>query len=258
MFAQDFNELGYISSQWPLNPELPTLLMVHGAGLNHAQWTAQLTGLRNHANVVAVDLPGHALSAHHEGTQSITEYADILSELALELGSKQLVLAGHSMGGAVCLEFAMRYPTQAAALILVNTGARLKVHQELLDQIHDDYPGFIREMTHHAVSEDAETPVSEHFAELLMQSDSAAVFNDFASCNTFDRLEDLSNIHCPALVISSDQDTMTPPKYGEFLASHLEQSDYTLIEGAAHISPMEQPEAVNQAIIGFLQQLNGR
>lgn len=258
MFAQDFNELGYISSQWPLNQDLPTLLMIHGAGMNHAQWQGQMAGLRDHANTVAVDLPGHALSAHHEGNQSITHYAEILSELARELNSSRLIMAGHSMGGAVCLEFAMRYPDQVDGLVLVNTGAKLRVQQELLQQIRDDYPAFIRHLTRNALGEDTGSQVTEQFAELLMQSETDAVYNDFASCDNFDRLEAVSQIACPALVISSDQDMMTPPKYGEFLADQLEQGEYALIEGAAHISPMEQPEAVNAAILEFLQQFNGR
>ena len=255
MFAQDFNELGYLSSRWPLNQTIPTIMMVHGAGLNHAQWQKQMLGLREHANMIAVDLPGRALSAHHEGDQSISEYADILAELAKELNSPQLILAGHSMGGAVCIEFAMRHPNQLAGLVLVNTGARLRVQQELLNQIQEDYPAFIRHLTRQALGATATAQISDQFAQLLMQTEIQAAFNDFASCNSFDRLEDITEIHCPSLVISSDQDQMTPPKYGEFLADQLAQSQYTLIEGAAHISPMEQPEAVNAAILSFLQRL---
>ncbi|OOV85939.1 alpha/beta fold hydrolase [Oceanospirillum linum] len=258
MFAQDFNELGYLASQWPINPDIPTLLMVHGAGLNHSQWQKQMTGLKGHANMIAVDLPGHALSAHHDGNQSIIDYADTLSELVTELDSSQLIMAGHSMGGAVCLEFAMRHPTQVDGMILVNTGAKLRVQQDLLQQIHEDYPAFIRHLTNSALSKGTTPQVIEQFSELLMQSETEAVYNDFASCNSFDRLEDLNQIDCPALVISSDLDLMTPPKYGEFLADQLTQGQYTLIEGAAHISPMEKPEAVNHAILGFLQQFNGR
>ena len=257
MFAQDFNELGYLSSHRALNHDLPTILMVHGAGLNHAQWNEQLTGLRDHANMIAVDLPGHAMSAHHGGDQSIAHYAHTLSELAEELGSEQLILAGHSMGGAVCLEFAMQYPDQLAGLVLVNTGARLKVQSTFLEQIHDDYPLFVRTLAQYALNDTVDQDISNQFIELLMQSERSAVFNDFSSCNSFDRLDDIGEIVCPALVISSDQDKMTPPKYGEFLAEQLKQSDFALIEGAAHLSPMEQPEAVNGAIISFLNRLNG-
>lgn len=256
MFAQDFNELGYISSQWPLNQQQPTLLMVHGAGLNHAQWQGQLTGLKDHANLVAVDLPGHAMSAHHDGEQSIIQYADTLSELARELDTSQLILAGHSMGGAVCLEFAMRHPEQLDGLVLLNTGARLRVQQALLQQIREDYPAFIRDLTDNALSDYADAAVTEQFAELLMQNDAEAVFNDFATCDTFDRLEEISRIACPSLVISADQDIMTPPKYGEFLADQLTESEYALIEGAAHLSPMEQPAAVNAAILNFIHRIH--
>ena len=254
MLAQDFNELGYITNQWPLDPQRPTLMLVHGAGMNHAQWQYQMLALQQQANLVAVDLPGHALSAHHDGDQSIPRYADTLAELATELASEQLILAGHSMGGAVCLEFAMRHPDQLSGLVLLNTGARLRVEQQLLQQISDDYPAFIRQLTRNALSDDSSDQLSQQFAELLMQSESDAILNDFTTCDHFDRLDEVSTIQCPALVISSDQDRMTPPKYGQYLADQLEQGEFTLIEGAAHISPMEQPDAVNAAISQFLQR----
>lgn len=256
MLAQDFNELGYIANRWPLDAARPTLLLIHGAGMNHAQWEYQLSGLKEAANVLAVDLPGHALSAHHDGTQSIAGYADILAELAVSLDCDQLIMAGHSMGGAVCLDFALRYPDLLQGMILVNTGGRLRVMPELMQQIESDYSGFVRSLSACAIGASQADRVTEPFAELMMQSELQAVLNDFAACDHFDRLADLDKIRCPALVISSDGDIMTPPKYGRFLADHLSGGQYELIENASHIAPMEQPEAVNAAIARFLLTLH--
>ncbi|MBB1488949.1 alpha/beta fold hydrolase [Oceanospirillum sediminis] len=255
MYAQDFNELGFLCSHWPLKPENPTLLLVHGAGLNHAQWQAQMTGLRESANVIAVDLPGHALSAHHDGEQTIAAYADVLAELAEYLMCDNLTLVGHSMGGAVCLEYAVRYPDRLAGLVLLNTGARLKVMPELLDKIRQDFSGFVSDMTRQALTDGADQALMEPFEDLLLQGDMDVVINDFSACNAFDRMDSLNKVCCPSLILCAELDAMTPPKYAQYLSEHLPDSHFELIEGAAHLSPMEHPQEVNQSIRQFVTSI---
>lgn len=255
MYIQEHNELGYICTQWPIQPERPTLILIHGAGLNHAQWQAQLEGLSARANLIALDLPGHSLSAHHDGEQSITAYSQNIVELMEALSLKQAVLVGHSMGGAVCLEFAANHPERTQALVLLNTGAKLKVQPALLEQIRDDYPAYVDMMVQNTLTEGAAPEVVEPFADLLHQGDAASVIGDFEACNNFDRLEALTHIQCPALVISAELDLMTPPKYGQYLADQLHNSQFVVVKGAAHLSPMEHPDEVNQVIAEFIQQL---
>jgi len=255
MYAQDFNELGFICSNWPLKPEQPTLLFVHGAGLNHAQWQAQMIGLRDKANLIAVDLPGHALSAHHDGEQSISAYADNLAELCDYLNCQQLVPVGHSMGGAVCLEFATRYLQHLSGLVLLNTGAKLKVMPEMLEKIHTDYPGFVQMITDQAMTDGADVELLEPFADLMLQSDLQTVINDFSACNQFDLMDSLPEITCPTLVLSAELDMMTPPKYGQFLSDQLPDSHFEVIHGAAHLSPIEHPQEINDAIGRFVHSL---
>ncbi|OPX55527.1 Pimeloyl-ACP methyl ester carboxylesterase [Oceanospirillum multiglobuliferum] len=256
MYIQEHNELGYICTQWPIQPELPTLILIHGAGLNHAQWQAQLEGLRDSANVIALDLPGHSLSAHHEGEQSIAAYSQNIVELMEALALKQAILVGHSMGGAVCLEFATRYPERAQALVLLNTGAKLKVQPALLEQIRDNYPAYVDMMVQNTLTDGAAPEIVEPFADLLHQGDIESVVRDFEACNAFDRLDVLAEIQCPALVLSAELDQMTPPKYGQYLADQLDNSQFVVVEGAAHLSPMEHPDEVNQAITDFIDQLS--
>lgn len=255
MYIKDLNELGYICSHWPLRPDIPTLLFVHGAGLNHAQWQAQMLNLRNQANLIAVDLPGHALSAHHEGEQSISAYAGILAELIEHLACKELILVGHSMGGAACIELAIQQQQCLAGLILINTGAKLSVSPELLEKISDDFPHFVQMMAEQAMTDGADIEILQPFTDLLLQSDLQVVVNDFSACNQFDRLEQLNTVTCPTLVLSAELDTMTPPKYGQFLSDHLTNSHFEIIHGAAHLSPMEHPEEINNAIQRFLQSV---
>ena len=115
----------------------PPLVLVHGAGGNLMHWPGELRRLPGHT-VYALDLPGHGKSGG-AGRAEIGAYAEVVRGFAEALGLVPFVLAGHSMGGAIALEFALRYPARLAGLILVGTGARLRVAPEILAGIQDDF-----------------------------------------------------------------------------------------------------------------------
>ncbi len=71
---------------------------------------------------------------------SIAAYRDVVYDFVQALGLERVVLAGHSMGGAIVLEFALHYPGRLAGIVLVGTGARLRVAPAILDGIRSDFP----------------------------------------------------------------------------------------------------------------------
>jgi pimeloyl-ACP methyl ester carboxylesterase len=83
----------------------------------------------------------------------------------------------------------------------------------------------------------------------------AALLNDFLCCDKFDIMDRVGEIKLPALAIVGDRDNMTPPKYTQYLASHLPDCRMAVIEGASHLVVMEKPDQVNSAIEGFLKQI---
>ena len=93
-------------------------------------WPGELRRLPDH-EVYALDLPGHGRSGG-PGRTDIGAYAEVVREFADALKLPAFVLGGHSMGGAIALEFALRYGSRLAGLILVGTGARLRVAPEIL------------------------------------------------------------------------------------------------------------------------------
>ena len=115
--------INYVGSE-EIDPSRPTLLLIHGAGQRLATWRFQ-TGLLDDAgvNYVIPDLPGRGGSGGN-GLLSIEEYKDFIKDFADALGLGELILAGHSMGGGVALNFALDYPEKVKALVLVGTGAR--------------------------------------------------------------------------------------------------------------------------------------
>ena len=102
-------------------------------------WPGELRRLPDH-EVYALDLPGTGAPAAKVGAD-IGAYAEVVREFADALKLPAFVLGGHSMGGAIALEFALRYGGRLAGLILVGTGARLRVAPEILAGMQNDIEG---------------------------------------------------------------------------------------------------------------------
>jgi sigma-B regulation protein RsbQ len=87
-----------------------TLLFVHGAFIDMSYWSAQVEYFKDHYRVITVDLPGHGASGNNRSVWSTEEYGKDIYALINMLGLKNVVLIGHSMGGDVILEAAVRCP----------------------------------------------------------------------------------------------------------------------------------------------------
>lgn len=115
----------------------PPLVLVHGAGGDHLHWPPQLRRLAE-TEVYALDLPGHSRSTG-AGRSTIAAYAQVIKAFGDTLALPPFVLAGHSMGGAIALAFALEYGVDLAGLVLVGTGARLRVNPAVLTGVQTDF-----------------------------------------------------------------------------------------------------------------------
>jgi len=87
------------------------------------------------------------------------------------------------------------------------------------------------------------------------QVGAAVQLNDFLCCDRFNVMERLHEIRVPTLVLSGSRDVLTPPKYGQYLAEHIEGARHVIIEGGTHFFFAEKPEQTNRAIDNFLKTM---
>ena len=113
------------------------VVFVHGAGGNSASWVFQKEYLHERAEVVLLDLPGRGRSGE-QGLSSIADYAGIVRDVIFDNDLQGCYLAGHSMGGLIGMSLAIAHPEILKGLILVSTGARLRVSPEILEWIMVD------------------------------------------------------------------------------------------------------------------------
>ncbi len=113
------------------------VVMIHGAGGNGHSWHKQIAHLANAHSPIAVDLPGHGRSSGVDGMGSIREYADFLAAFLDALQIKSVVIAGHSMGGAIAMQTALAHPSRVDGLMLVATAARFNIPKDRISALRD-------------------------------------------------------------------------------------------------------------------------
>jgi len=101
----------------------PTVVLVHGLGSRSQHWLPMARDLARDHHVVLVDLPGHGLSDLPRPL-TLRAAAAMLDGALADLGDEPVVLVGHSVGGLVCAEEALRSPDRVRALVLVETALR--------------------------------------------------------------------------------------------------------------------------------------
>ena len=228
-----------------------SMVFIHGAGGTHRHWGYQLQALTG-VNLYAPDLPGHGRSGGESRT-SIAGYAEFLSSFLEALGLTRTTLVGHSMGGAIGQHFALNHASKVGKLILVGTGARLRVLPSFLEGLLNDFESAVEMILGYAYSHNAPQELVDLGRREWLANPPETLHGDFLACDKFDMMDSMGEIRCPTLLICGEEDRLTPPKYSQFLQEHIADAVLTIIPGAGHLVMLEQPEQVSVAIEEFLK-----
>ncbi|NJP06558.1 MAG: alpha/beta hydrolase [Chloroflexaceae bacterium] len=233
-----------------------TVVALHGAGGNHLHWGYQCQALRQVARFILLDLPGHGRSPG-TGCTSIASYSAVLLTFLDALGCDRVVLAGHSMGGALALWTALTAPKRVQALMLVATGSRLPVLPLLFTHLEQGQADLaVQLIVERAYSAHSPPQLREQGRKAFLQTDPAVFAADLRACNAYDARDQLANIHCPTLIIGGDDDGITPPKFSRTLYQGIAGASIRMIPQAGHMLMLEQPVQVNETMSAWLKQLS--
>jgi len=228
--------------------------LVHGTGGSSDVWTRQLEDLADLGHIVALDLPGHGRSG---GTipRRIEDAAAAVAGLLDALGITRVVIGGHSMGGAIAQQFALAHPERLDGLILIGTGARLRVLPRLLDLLTNDEREGVSMLTSLAVGARAPAELKAALQRSTVQNPAGVVLGDLQACDAFDVMSRISTVKVPTLVICGEEDQLTPPKYSRFLGQRIDGASVVVVPGAGHYVQAEKPGETTAAIREFLGTL---
>ena len=229
------------------------LVFIHGSGDTGRVWRPQVDYF-GPERAFAIDLPGHGQRADTLPPEaSVLDYARAAHDIIWnELGLEHPIIAGHSLGGAVALTLGLEYGNETGGLILIGTGARLRVHPELLEATRVAPEAATHQLKGLAFAPGHAETMLDDMLEEQAKPAPYMLHRDLAACNVFDCMARLPEIHLPTLIICGAEDRLTPVKYSQYLREHIAGSSLRLISDAGHYVMREQPLLVNYTIEEWL------
>lgn len=245
----------------------PPLILVHGAADDSRSWRPQVDGLSDEFTVVAWDEPGAGRSSDLPENFTLTDDAHCLSGLidTLELGPAHI--AGLSWGGTVVLELYRCRPDLAATLIMIDTyagwkgslpaeevAARVAGARQMLDappgRFDPTFPGlfageppaqFVPLLA--AIAGDVRPATLRHQLSLMAEADHRDL---------------LPRIAVPTLLVWGKHDVRSPLGVAHQFDAAIPDTELVVIEDAGHVSNLDQPERVNEAVRSFCRRHSPR
>lgn len=217
-----------------------TLVFVHGYGGKAVQWEYQLNRFSPANRVIALDLRGHG---HSDKPRTGYTMAQILSDLGTMLDTlgvtEQVVLIGHSFGGAIATEFAAAHPHRVSHLVLIATTGeyRLNPLYRLLLRLPHTNLQMIAPLTRKWLGAPPQV-LKSWYVDTLCEWNGWNLFRD---------------LRVPALVIHGHLDMVFEKPLFEEVARVIPLAEETDVGASGHMVMLERREAVNRAIARFVE-----
>ncbi len=238
---------------------LPVLVLLHGAGFDHATWALHSRWFAHHGYaVLAPDLPGHGRSAG-SGLGSIAEMADWTAALLDAAGVSRAELIGHSMGSLIALETAARHPARVTGLSLIGTAARMTVGPDLLKAAEANDQAAIDMVSIWGLGARAELGgclapglwMHGGAQSVLQGCQPGVLFRDLSACNAYQNAPAAAaGVTVPITLVLGERDMMTPAKAGKALAAAIPHARTVVLAGAGHMMMTERPDELLAALRG--------
>ena len=244
--------------------DAPVLVFSNSLGSDHRIWDAVLPYLRDKFRIIRYDQRGHGLSDATPAPYAISDLIDDLAGLLDRLNIDNAFVCGLSVGGMIAQGLAANYPHRARALVLCDTAMQIgpaNIWNERIAVIQKDGISALTDpiMERWFTRAFREGRVTEFsgYINMLERTPVEGYIGTCCAIRDADLREAAGAIRQPTLVLCGDQDLATPPALVRELAEAVSGAAYSLIEDAAHISCVEQPELFSRLVINFLEGTSG-
>ncbi|MBP7961377.1 MAG: alpha/beta fold hydrolase [Caldilineaceae bacterium] len=240
----------------------PPLLLIHGLGSSSRDWELQTQTPLFAAThrVIICDVRGHGRSAKPPGPYSVRLFAADVAALLRHLETGPATVVGISMGGMIAFQLAVDAPDLVARMVIVNSGPALVLHtwgdrfkawQRLALVQFLGMGGMARFLAPRLFPRPDQETIRRTFIQRWLENDHRAYVSALRALLGWSVVAHLSEIRCPILVIAADQD-YTPVAVKAAYVAQLPQAKLIVIPDSRHATPVDQPEAFNQAVLAFL------
>lgn len=239
------------------------IIFLHGFPFDKSMWKNQVNYLKLAYRLISVDLRSFGKSSAGHKKLNIDLFSDDVIQLMDVLEIDKAILCGLSMGGYIALNTISRYPERFAGLILCDTNCiadskKMKEHRyKTIYQIEaEGINDFAEEFIENAFRRDSfvlkREVVKKIEATILSNTKQVITEGLKALSKREETCSALSSIKVPTLIICGRNDKITPVQQSEFLHRHIKNSELKIIERAAHLSNLEQPDVFNEHLLDFL------
>jgi pimeloyl-ACP methyl ester carboxylesterase len=261
----EFIEAGGLTIAYDRVGTGPPLVLVHGAAEDSRSWQPQFAGLAEDFTVIAWDEPGAGRSADLPEGFDLAGFADGLGALLEALGLGPAHVAGRSWGGTVVLELYRRHPELVATLTMIDTYAGWKGSLPA-DEVRARVSGARRMLAAPRAELDLTFPGLFHgapparfvplLADITADVRPATLARELDIMAEADLSDLLPRIAVPTLLIWGRQDTRSPLAVARQFEDAIPDATLVVIEDAGHMSSLERPELVNDAVRAFCRAHN--
>ncbi len=249
-----------------------TIVLVHGVnGRALGDWKNQIPLLAKKYHVLTFDLPGFGDSSKDVAYYSPTKYAKFIDYVVKRYAHGNIILVGHSMGGAISLRYLANYPDTVERLVLVDVAGvlhRVAYVRQLANGWVKSSAGdnsglisFADKMTNRLLSkmEPLAGPFTNMMAEQFLKRELLNVDASAVSMLTLSN-EDLSDallkVDPPTMIVWGEHDLVAPMRTAQLLREHIPDARFEVIAGAAHVPMIDAPDQFNRVLMDYLDDID--
>ena len=241
----------------------PRVALVHSLAMDRHFWEPVATRLAARASVLALDCRGHGESGKPAGPYAAERFADDLAAVMDHAGWASATVAGASMGGSVCIQFAGTHPGRTEALGLVDTtahyGAKAPEEWEArakraLESGLADLVDFQKTRWFSDAFRAARPDAVEAAVAVFLRNDLEGYAGACRMLGAFDGRGLLAAVRVPTAVVVGEEDYATPVAMARQLHEGIAGSTLEVIAGARHLTPLEVPDRIATALGGLLER----
>ncbi|MCE6991281.1 alpha/beta fold hydrolase [Dyadobacter sp. CY323] len=252
------------------------LLFIHGMGTDLSAWGKNMDSLSKDFRCIALDLPGHGLSDKGDFPYTIQFYTQCVISFIKKLDLPALTLIGHSMGGQIAVNIAIKQPVLADKLVLVSPSGvepYTAVERQMLINTMTGIVASGNAFTHNRLNQILGFPnhlelASEFANGIALYQHEAAHFGILLSRSVEAMLLEgingvLHQITQPCLILVGEEDLISPWPYmrGEDFArllaaesSQIRDVKLVTVPACGHYLPYQMPEAFNDELLKFIEE----
>lgn len=245
--------------------EGPPVLLIHGMGLRRHMWEAQLPPLEKRFMVIRYDMLGHGDSDKPVKTYTMDDLVDQALRLMDTLGLERCALAGFSLGGLIGQAFAVAHPDRISALAILNSahGRNEEQRKGMMERLDIAIRSGLTATTEAALERWFTADFTKRSPEVIdrvrqwMNANDAEVYPlVYRVLAEGDRelVDAITAIQCPTLALACEEDHGNSPEMAQRMATLIPNARAAIVPRLRHMGLVEDPPAINDILIPFLEE----